>query len=70
MTGAEMINNTIEIFGAGHSWVYQLKNVVRNYGDEYAKIFYDAMLESERANLETQIVELQTQLAKIEDMLS
>lgn len=69
MTGTEMINNTIEIFGAEHSWVYQIKNVVRNYGEGYAKVFYDAMLENERANLETQIINLQDKLAKLDDMI-
>lgn len=68
MTGLEMINNVVEIFGASHIWAYQIKNVVRNYGEGYAKIFYDSMIESERASVETQLLELQKRLDKLNKM--
>lgn len=68
MTGLEMINNVTEIFGASHIWAYQIKNVVRNYGEGYAKILYDSMIESERASVETQLLELQKRLDKLNKM--
>lgn len=65
MTGQEMINNITEIFGTAHILTHQIKKIVQNYGDSYAKIFYETIIEDERANVETQIINLQKRLDKL-----
>lgn len=68
MVGQEMIDNIVEIFGDEHIWAYQIKNIVRNYGEEYAQIFYNSIIETERASVETDIIKLQKRLDKLNQM--